>query len=661
MSIKLKLTLLAAVPLLVIAIGGLLNVRTLQRQSSEMTSLQGLTDLAAHVSALIHETQKERGRTAGYLGSGGAKFGPELDAQRKLTDARSADLHGFLTGFDRSSLSPTFAGHLDAAMAKLDAIQSHRARVSAQQVPASEAIGYYTQMNASFLDAIGATVAACSDAQVAQQITAYAAFLKSKERAGIERAVLSNTFAADRFGPGMYRKFIALTTAQETYLHVFRNAATPEANARYEQAAQHPAYAQVEAFRATAIEHASQGGFNTDAGEWFATITAKINELKAVDDHLADQLSQSARDKAFKASLLMYELLGVLGVVLLVVGLGAWWTFRTIHRPLSRLIEGIGHIQDTNDLTRSVRSEAKDELGTLACAFDGLIVTLRQIIGEVRDSSEQVAAASTQLSANADNLTRGMEDQAGQVRVISAAIEEMSASVEEVSQQANEVATEASQAGDAARDGRDVVSQTIQGMHGISDSVRQTADAVETLGQRGEQIGQIVSVINDIADQTNLLALNAAIEAARAGEHGRGFAVVADEVRKLADRTTHATGEIGESIAAIQGETGQAVDRMNVGQQSVEQGVGTATQAGESLDRIVDTAVHLSGKVQSIAAAANEQASAANEVATSVEKINGAISYSMQGTREACEASQSLSYKAEELRDLVARFRTEAD
>ncbi|MEO0587828.1 MAG: methyl-accepting chemotaxis protein [Planctomycetota bacterium] len=660
MSIKLKLATLAAIPLFVIALGGAINILRLQSQAAEMARIEHLTDLVGHVSALVHETQKERGRTAGFLGSGGTRFGPELTDQRKLTDQRVADFNAFLEGFDRSDASPAFNDHLDAARSALVDLKDHRARVSSQSIPAPQAIGYYTGMNASFLDAIAATVADCSDAEIARQITAYAAFLKSKERAGIERAVLSNTFAADRFGPGMYRKFIALTTAQQTYLDVFSDNANEQARARYKQAAGHPSYAKVESYRQVAIERSVDGGFDTDAGVWFATITDKINELKAVDDQLAETLKQTASDKALAARTTTLQLVAVVGLVLAVIGVGAWLTFRAIHVPLSRLIQGITEIQETNDLTRSVHASSKDELGKLAGAFDGLIITLRQIIGEVRDCSEQVAAASTELSANADNLTHGMEDQAGQVRVISAAIEEMSASVDQVSQQANEVAHEATHAGDAARGGREVVGETIEGMQGISQSVRQTADAVEALGERGEQIGQIVSVINDIADQTNLLALNAAIEAARAGEHGRGFAVVADEVRKLADRTTQATAEIGESITAIQGETAQAVDRMNVGQQSVDKGVGTATHAGESLDRIVDTAMHLSGQVQTIAAAANEQSAAATEVASSIEKINGAISFSMQGTREACEASQSLSHKAEELRDLVARFRTEA-
>ncbi|MEM9253631.1 MAG: methyl-accepting chemotaxis protein [Planctomycetota bacterium] len=659
MSIKLKLTLVAAVPLLVIAISGGVGVWQLQRQASEMSRLEGLADLASHISVLVHETQKERGRTAGYLGSKGNKFGPELADQRKLTDERIASLHGFLAGFDRDALSPAFVKHFDAALQALSTIEAHRSAVSAQSIPTPKAIGYYTNMNASFLDAIGATVAASSDAELAQQIAAYTAFLKSKERAGIERAVLANTFAADRFGPGMYPKFISLVTAQDRYLDVFRNLATQDAIERYEQAAAHPSFAEVEAYRRVASEHAAEGGFGTDAGAWFGTITAKINELKGVDDALGETLKAAARDTAASARWLMFKIIATVLAVLAIVGAGAWWTFRSIHRPLSRLVASISEIERTSDLTIAIDDKAKDELGQLACAFNGLITTLRQIIGEVRASSEQVAAASTQVSSTSDHLTQGMEEQAGQVRVISAAIEQMSASVQEVSQQANEVAGEAGQAGEAASDGREVVGQTVEGMRGISDSVRQTAEAVETLGQRGEQIGQIVGVINDIADQTNLLALNAAIEAARAGEHGRGFAVVADEVRKLADRTTQATGEIGESIAAIQGETGQAVERMTAGQQSVEHGVETASRAGQSLDHIVSASGSVAGKIQSIAAAADQQTAAAMEVATSVERINGAIEASMQGTREASQASLSLSQKAEELRDLVARFRTD--
>jgi methyl-accepting chemotaxis protein len=194
-------------------------------------------------------------------------------------------------------------------------------------------------------------------------------------------------------------------------------------------------------------------------------------------------------------------------------------------------------------------------------------------------------------------------------------------------------------------------------MRSINDSVSASAASVQELGKRGTQIGEIIAVINDIADQTNLLALNAAIEAARAGEHGRGFAVVADEVRKLADRTTKATEEIGESIQAIQTETGDAVERMNAGTAEVERGVELATGAGESLRRIVAGARDVAGMIRSIAAAAEQQSAASEEVSRNVESISSVTRQSSEGAGQAATAAAELSAKAERLQGLVARFK----
>ncbi|MCX5689883.1 MAG: methyl-accepting chemotaxis protein, partial [Planctomycetota bacterium] len=220
-----------------------------------------------------------------------------------------------------------------------------------------------------------------------------------------------------------------------------------------------------------------------------------------------------------------------------------------------------------------------------------------------------------------------------------------------------DAAGRAQDSGKAATEGGQVVQETIQGMRAIAEAVTAGASSVQELGRRGEQIGEIIKVINDIADQTNLLALNAAIEAARAGEHGRGFAVVADEVRKLADRTTNATEEIAQSIQAIQQETQGAVAKMNMGTSQVEVGVGRATKAGESLRAIVSSAEDVALMIRSIAAAAEEQSAAGEQVSRSIQGINSVTSETANGAEQAAQAAADLSAKAESLRGLVSSFR----
>ncbi|MCA9292303.1 MAG: methyl-accepting chemotaxis protein [Phycisphaerales bacterium] len=366
--------------------------------------------------------------------------------------------------------------------------------------------------------------------------------------------------------------------------------------------------------------------------------------LKAMDAQVA----------SFISSGLMFSAPLFIGSVVLFIFVLRW----VFQKPMAALTARVRDIAEgEGDLTQRVDVKSGDELGTLGKYFNLFITKVHDVILEVVGSAEGVAAASTQIAASGEEMASGMQRQSSQVAQISSAVEEMSASVNEVARKSNETATESRASGDAAAEGGQIVRQTIEGMNAINDAVASSAQSVQELGKRGEQIGEIITVINDIADQTNLLALNAAIEAARAGEHGRGFAVVADEVRKLADRTTKATEEIAQSIKAIQQETVDAVQRMEAGTSHVKQGVDRATKAGESLDQIVHSARQVAGMVNEIAAAAEEQSQASSEISRSIEEINAVSSETSRGASESARAAAQLSAQAEGLLSLVGQFR----
>ena len=354
---------------------------------------------------------------------------------------------------------------------------------------------------------------------------------------------------------------------------------------------------------------------------------------------------------------LMWTVPLLIGAVLIFV-FALRWMFG---KPVKNLIDRIKDIAEgEGDLTQRIEIKSDDEIGQLGHWFNQFVQRIHDVIVTVSQSTNEVASAATEIAATADEMSHGMQEQSTQVTQISAAVEQMSASIIEVARKSADASDNAQQSGDAARNGGEIVSGTIEEMQAISDAVDGSARSVQELGKRGEQIGQIVATINDIADQTNLLALNAAIEAARAGEHGRGFAVVADEVRKLADRTTQATEEIGESITAIQTETTQAVDRMSAGSEQVQAGVSKATEAGTALTQIVSNAAAVADMIQSIAAATEEQSTTSEEVARNLETITGISAAAKQGTDQAATASQQLSCKAEELLRLVGSFKVDA-
>ena len=360
-----------------------------------------------------------------------------------------------------------------------------------------------------------------------------------------------------------------------------------------------------------------------------------------------------------RAEFLQTMVLVLAGVVVIISTAIALLLRKTICPPLLAAAEAAQKVAD-GDLTVRVKASSRDEVGQLGQNFNEMVTRVSEIIGLVTETAGEVATASGQIAATSKQMSGGMAEQASQVTQISAAVEEMSASVVEVARKSAEAAGNAEQSGRAASDGGDVVDQTIGEINAIREAVDASSNSVAELGKRGEQIGAIIEVINDIADQTNLLALNAAIEAARAGEHGRGFAVVADEVRKLADRTTQATEEIGQSISAIQTETTSAVERMGAGSRQVESGVAKATEAGQSLTQIVSNAKDVASMIQSIAAATEEQSATSEEVARNIEMIATVTERSRVGSQQAADAARMLSERAERLSGLVGKFRVES-
>jgi len=344
------------------------------------------------------------------------------------------------------------------------------------------------------------------------------------------------------------------------------------------------------------------------------------------------------------------------GMVAGLLGL-AWYIARGITRPMSKLVNDIGAMQRDRDLTKRLNLKGTDEVGELARTFDAFVGDVHEIVKTAAGVTSDVAAAATEIAASAEEMAQGMAKQESQASSVAAAATEMSASVAEVASRSAEAKNFAGASRDRAGSGAAVVQETISEIMGIADQVRESSEVIAELGKKSEQIGKIVGVINEIADQTNLLALNAAIEAARAGEHGRGFAVVADEVRKLAERTAKATEEVVRSIGEIQSDTGRAVEQIELGAGRVGKGVELAGQAGTALRTIVESSENVGVMVQSIAAAADQQAATSQQIARSAEEISAVTRVSTEGAQQSAEAANSLSARAEELRALVGRFR----
>ncbi len=300
---------------------------------------------------------------------------------------------------------------------------------------------------------------------------------------------------------------------------------------------------------------------------------------------------------------------------------------------------------------------SKDEISILGDAINQLKNNFVKIIGQIRNVTDKMASSSGRLSTSAFKIAGGSEEQSSKASQVAAAAEEMSATIIDVAKNTTSAVESAGDASKVAVKGGAIVEKVINNINHISSTTKETGGVIATLGDRSSEIGEIIKVIDDIADQTNLLALNAAIEAARAGEQGRGFAVVADEVRKLAERTTKATKEIGEMIKAIQDDTGRALTVMDNEVKAVEGGVNLVKDAGSALKEIVSKVEKVLDMVQHIAAAAEEQSTVADEISRDIESVAGITKETSGGTQQIARASEEIARLASELKQAVGMFK----
>jgi len=332
--------------------------------------------------------------------------------------------------------------------------------------------------------------------------------------------------------------------------------------------------------------------------------------------------------------------------------------FKSISRPIDIVVKAAKKVAN-GDLTCMINLNGNDEMGVMASELNAMIVKLNKTFSIIAGEAESLFQHADGLSGVSDLLLSGTEAERMQVNTVAESAAQMSGAITDVSKTTVEAEkiTEASY--ETARTGGDIVKETKLIINELSDSVSRASEAIGNLGESSNKVGEIVSVIKDIADQTNLLALNAAIESARAGEQGRGFAVVADEVRKLAERTTQATGEVTNIIHTIQSETKSVISRLEKGKRITESAISKAEQAGESHNSIVKSCGNVLGMVQTIASAMEEQSVASKQVSDSMRNIIGVINQTFMLSENIKSVSAELTSVASQLRNQMYSFNTQ--
>jgi methyl-accepting chemotaxis protein len=372
------------------------------------------------------------------------------------------------------------------------------------------------------------------------------------------------------------------------------------------------------------------------------------------------KFQQENVDAAYKKSLVvygrakLYQFIG--GALCVILGLlAAFYLTRHFTLRITKLANAMGRIAN-GDLSKQITINSNDEIGDLGNKINQMQTSINSMITSITSTAAEVTASANLLNVVSEQIASSSGEVAGQAGTVATASEQMAATSTEIAQNCNTAAESSRQGNGLAAEGAQVVMETVASMNDIAERVKQTATTLEKLGSRSDQIGEIVGTIEDIADQTNLLALNAAIEAARAGEQGRGFAVVADEVRALAERTTKATKEIAKMIKAIQSETKGAIMSMEEGVTEVERGALEAAKSGTALDNIINQINAVAQEINQIATSAEEQTATTTEITNNIQMITEVVQMSASCSNDAADAAKELLANAEQLQGLVGQF-----
>lgn len=699
-NVRAKFLLLICIPLLALIVLSGKQTMELYSVSQGMGQVMQLVKLTESSNNLIHEIQKERGFSAGFAASKGQNFSDTMRAQRAVSERALRQLREslalFLIHAPDSPLRTQYAPVLNV-LAQIGLVHE---QIDALEMPPAKVIALYTTLVGDLQKTVSRARDACTNVSLYSGISNLITFINAKEFAGQERATLNAAFSSGSFSKEIFRAWMQRVALHEEYLRTFMENAQPIARNIYATKAVQPQQ-KVQAFRQKAIDNADKASLDVDAREWFVASTAYIDAMHDVEIAISGDLQSSTKSLQQEAQ---YSLNVSMGVTALIVGLTlllAIFVQRSVTVPLLATVRFAGLVA-AGDLSTPLTLNRRDEFGQLATSLNAMVRALQEIILKA-ETATQRALEETERAQKATNRAEeaqrqaelakreGMRDAAGSIDTVAQALlnasndistsisqaandareqsqrlsstatamEEMTSTVLEVARNSAEAVQAADSARTQAQEGRAVVLDVVENINNAMKRSLDIRDAIGLLGQRVQSVDKVLGVISDIADQTNLLALNAAIEAARAGEAGRGFAVVADEVRKLAEKTMNATREVGQVLHGIQRDTEENIQTVDEAVLAMEKTTALTHASGAALEKIVVMVDISTDQVRSIATAAEEQSATSEEINHSVLDVNRLADETAKAMEQATHNVRTLLAQAKNLQGLIVALREE--
>lgn len=673
-SIKSFLTALIAILIVSLTIQSVINVANTYEESKKIE----LVNMANKISDLVLTASgyqaKERGNTATALSSGGAAD-PVIMQNIKDTRSNGDELikaaYALADELVKKDSGSTFPAALKKALEKYSALEAGRIRVDERFNGGNESLsaGEWIETATSLIEANAelrfAAISASSSREPLMEAVRLNLELKQavwlvSEYAGRERAIISGFVTTGKpMDDKTVEKLNTFRAIVELNIKPILRLKESGVNEEIKDSIDKMEKVFLGSFsevRRSIYDSAKTGEYPMSGRDWIARSTEAIDTTlqvsaavgKLVNDGYADMSAAKVKMAASIAVLALIICLGA-GSILIIK--------KKVLSPMGYLKDAMLGIENTGDLGMKIEVKSDDENGQMAKTFNSMIGKFHDVIKEIRSSTDQLASASEELTSSAVLIANGSQAQGSKAAQVSVAAQEMSATIIEVTRNVGGAASAAREARDVAEKGGEIVARTIDSMDGISKTAKESSFIITNLGERSKEIGNIVNVIDDIADQTNLLALNAAIEAARAGEQGRGFAVVADEVRKLAEKTMKATKEIGAMIKAMQNETGRAITSMESEVVAVNSGAALAKAAGDSLREIVAKVGVVTSMIEQISTASEQQSAATEQISGDMETVASVITETSASSRQIADASQEIAELASRLKDKIEIFK----